>query len=128
MAHTGRTWTRSSPSGTRPGGRSCGGRFSSSAMDGGMLVGLLPGSTVDTWSASAPGCLWMVCVMDSRILRSLPRTVVASVASLRRSHLEIGHYVYEPLVSGSSLFAAMLVSSVDTCYASAPGASGRFSS
>ena len=61
---------------------------------------------------------------------SLPRTVVASVVSLRQSRLEIGEYVfYEPLVSGSSLFRCLgVLFTVDICYVSAPGAFGRFSS
>ena len=48
-AHCGRTWTRSTPSGTRPGGRSCGGASDSvpRRWDGGILVGLVSGSTVD---------------------------------------------------------------------------------
>ena len=62
MAHAGRTWTRSSPSGTAP----CESqlwrclRFSSSTMAWWDIAGPAGGSTVDTWSASAPGCLWMV--------------------------------------------------------------------
>ena len=62
----------------------------------------------------------MVCVSSWVLLHGFPhflrdgtlaRTVVASVASLRRPHLEIGHHVYELLVSGSSLFAVWLYSS-----------------
>ena len=76
------------------------------------------------WSAShADG---EVCTVDTS-------TVDAAVAFLSWSHVEIGHYVHEPLVSGSScslsgftLHGAMLGSTVGTCYASAPGVFGGF--
>ena len=57
--------------------------------------------------------------MHSRYVSCLPS---------RWSHLEFGHYVHEPLVSGIScslsgctLHGAMLGSTVGTCHASAPG-------
>ena len=91
-------------------------RFSSSAMAWWGIAGL------GAWFGSG----YMVCVS------SLGAFGWFSIVS---THLEIGHYVHEPLVSGSScslfgctLHGAMLGSTVDTCYASAPGAFGRFSS
>ena len=67
----------------------------------------------------------------TRILRSLPRTVVASVACLRQPHLEIGRYVYEPLYLAVpwSLFW-VYSSGRNACFCSGymPAPAGRFSS
>ena len=106
------------------------------------------GSTVGTWSVSAPRCLCRIVlpfyvkgnsdpavvsvllpgvVCESRSWRSVHSRHFSCLPSLW-SHVEIGHYVYEPLVSGSScslsgftLHGAMLGSTVGACYASAPG-------
>ena len=87
---------------------------------GGKLLGFVLGSTVDTWSASASWCflldgfsIFTTC-WSSRILKSMPHLRCFS-CFLCRPHLEIGHYVHEPLepgsscsVSGCTLHGAML--------------------
>ena len=78
---------------------------------GGSLLCALPGSTVDTCSASAPEYFWTVCPLflleGTWILRSIP--VLLSRGLQSRSHLETGHYFHEPFASDSSSFAVQVL-------------------
>ena len=95
-----------------------------------VLFFAVPGSTVSTCSATAPGALAVLLLFSTRrgtrILRSsLSCSLVYASASYaewrsvhsryfsclprRLSHVQIGHYVHEPFVPCSSLFAVQVL-------------------